>query len=84
MLHLAPTYESIQNLLDEIEEEYANIEDEEIYEDNSLRYGEIDEIIDARTENLDELKTALRVVMREMESWEMREKEIQEEKRSME
>lgn len=69
MLNMISVYESIRDLLDEIEEEYYSIEDEEN-----------EEIREDRTENLDELKTALDVVISEMDAYELREEEIQEDR----
>lgn len=73
MLNMVSVYESIRELLDEIEEEYYSIEDEEN-----------EEIREDRTENLDELKTALDVVISEMDAYELREEEIQEDREESE
>ena len=70
MINMVNTYETLRELLEKIEEEYANIEDEETDED----------ITERRWENLDDLKGAIEGVIGEMANYEMIEDEIEEEK----
>jgi hypothetical protein len=65
---MTDTYESLQNLLEKIEDEYYNIEDEETDED----------IIERRNDNLDELRCAVQRVICEMSDYEVEEDEIEE------